>query len=218
VATSATGFANSNLEEGHSLQGELGLRGKPLPYLNFDMSGFWYNVDDLVAEVGNTFLNAGDARYLGFEAAIEFDVLAAINGGNPSPWGELNLYGNVTVLDAEFTKGSPDAFVEGNTPAYAPDYQFKTGAIYNWEETVKVSMLGTMVDDHFSNADNGFQHFIPAYNVWDLTAEVKFWNNRVGVFAGIKNLFDEDYWAEVRDEGIVPAYRRNYYAGVEFFW
>jgi len=218
VATSATGFANPNLEEGHSLQGELGLRGKPLPYLNFDMSGFWYNVDDLVAEVGNTFLNAGDARYLGFEAAIEFDVLAAINGGNPSPWGKLNLYGNVTVLDAEFTQGSPGAFVEGNTPAYAPDYQFKTGAIYNWKETIKVSMLGTMVEDHFSNADNGFQHFIPAYNVWDLTAEVKFWNNRVGVFAGIKNLFDEDYWAEIRDEGIVPAYRRNYYAGVEFFW
>ena len=27
-----------------------------------------------------------------------------------------------------------------------------------------------MVDDHLSNADNGFQHFIPAYNVWDLTA------------------------------------------------
>ena len=218
VATSANGFANSNLEEGHSLQGELGLRGKPLAYLNFDMSGFWYNFEDQVAEVGNTFLNAGDARYLGFEAAIEFDILAAINGGNPNPWGKLNLYGNVTVLDAEFTKGSPGAFVEGNIPAYAPDYQFKTGAIYNWKETVKVSMLGTMVDDHFSNADNGFQHFIPAYNVWDLTAEVKFWNNRVGVFAGIKNLFDEDYWAEIRDEGIVPAYRRNYYAGVEFFW
>jgi Fe(3+) dicitrate transport protein len=218
VATSANGFANSNLEEGHSLQGELGLRGKPLPYLNFDMSGFWYNFEDQVAEVGNTFLNAGDARYLGFEAAIEFDVLAAINGGAPSPWGKLNLFGNVTVLDAEFTKGSPGAFVEGNTPAYAPDYQFKTGAIYNWKEAVKISMLGTVVDDHFSNADNGFQHFIPAYNVWDLTAEVKFWKNRVGVFAGIKNLFDEDYWAEIRDEGIVPAYRRNYYAGVEFFW
>jgi outer membrane receptor protein involved in Fe transport len=109
----------------------------------------------------------------------------------PSPWGKLNLYGNVTVLDAEFTKGSPGAFVEGNTAAYAPDYQFKTGAIFDWKEAVKISMLGTIVDDHFSNADNGFQHFIPAYNIWDPTAEVKFWNNRVGVFAGIKNLFDE---------------------------
>jgi hypothetical protein len=50
----------------------------------------------------------------------------------------------------------------------------------------------------------------------DLTAEVKFWNGRTGVFAGIRNLFDEDYWGEVRDEGIVPAYRRNSY--VEFFF
>ncbi len=218
VATSATGFANPNLEEGHSLQGELGLRGKPLPYLDFDLSGFWFNFEDQIAEVGNTFLNAGDARYLGFEAAVEFDILGAINGGTPSPWGQLNLYGNVTVLDAEFTKGSPDAFVEGNIPAYAPDYQFKTGAIYNWKETVKVSMLGTMVGDHFSNADNGFQHFIPAYNVWDLTAEVKFWNGSRRSLRRHQKLFDEDYWAEVRDEGIVPAYRRNYYGGIEFFW
>jgi len=219
VSTSATGFANPNLDEGDSLQAELGLRGKPLPYLNFDISGFWYTLDNKIEEVGDTFLNAGDARYFGFEAALEFDVLGAINGGNPSPWGKLNLYGNVTVLDAEFTRADPGVpFVEGNDPSYAPDYQFKAGAIYSWKDTVKVSMLGTIIDDHFSNADNGYQHFIPAYNVWDLTAEVKFWNNRVGVFAGIKNLFDEDYWAEVGDEGIVPAYRRNYYGGVEFFF
>jgi len=32
----------------------------------------------------------------------------------------------------------------------------------------------------------------------------------MGVFAGIKNLFDEDCWGEIRDEGIVPACRRNY--------
>jgi len=27
-------------------------------------------------------------------------------------------------------------------------------------------------------------------------------------------LFDEHFWKEVRDEGIVPTYRRNYYGGV----
>jgi Fe(3+) dicitrate transport protein len=219
VSTSATGFANPNLDEGDSLQGELGLRGKPLPYLNFDMSGFWYNFEDQIAEVETTFLNAGDARYFGFEAAVEFDILGAINGGAPSPWGKLNLYGNVTLLDAEFTSAaSAVPFVKGNTPAYAPEYQFKTGAIYNWKEAVKISFLGTLVDDHFSNANNTYQHVIPNYNVWDLTAEVKFWNGRIGVFAGIKNLFDEDFWAEIRDEGIVPAYRRNYYGGIEFFF
>jgi Fe(3+) dicitrate transport protein len=214
VPTSATGTVNSNLEEGHSLQAELGLRGKPLPYLNFDVSGFWYNFEDQVAEIGTTTVNAGDARYFGFEAAAELDVLSLINSGTESPWGKLNLYGNVTVLDAEFTAGPAD----GNTPSYAPDYQFKTGALYRWKDSVKAGFIGTLVDDSFSNAGNGFQSFIPSYQVWDLTAEVKFWNNRVGVFAGIKNVFDEDFWAEVRDEGIVPAYRRNYYGGVEFFW
>ena len=50
--------------------------------------------------------------------------------------------------------------------------------------------------------------------VWDLTAEVNFCHGRVGVFAGINNVFDEDFWAEIRDEGILPAYGRNYYGGV----
>ncbi len=70
-----------------------------------------------------------------------------------------------------------------------------------------------MVGDSFADANNTKSHFIPAYTVWDLTAEVKFLDGRLGVFAGIKNLFDEDFYAEIRDEGIVPAYRRNYYGG-----
>jgi Fe(3+) dicitrate transport protein len=210
VPTSAGGTVNGDLEEGHSLQFELGLRGKPLPYLSLDVGGFYYTFDDQVGEVGTTTQNVGDARFAGFEAAAELDILAMINGGVESPWGRLNLYGNVTWLDAEFTGGPSDGFI----PAYAPDYQFKVGGIYRWKERVKVALIGTIVDDHFSNADNSFQHSIPAYHVWDLTGEVNFCNGRVGVFGGIRNLFDEDFFAEIRDEGIVPAYRRNYYGGV----
>jgi Fe(3+) dicitrate transport protein len=210
VPTSATGTVNGDLKEGNSLQFELGLRGKPLPYLSFDVGGFYYTFDDQVGEVGTTTQNVGDARFAGFEAAAELDILAMINGGTESPYGQFNLYGNITALDAEFTAGPNNGF----TPAYAPDYQFKVGGIYRWKDRVKVGMIGAMVDDHFSNADNGFQHFIPSYNVWDLTAEVNFCHGRVGVFAGINNVFDEDFWAEIRDEGIVPAYRRNYYGGV----
>ncbi len=79
------------------------------------------------------------------------------------------------------------------------------GGIYRWKEAVKVALLGTIVADHFADANNTFQRAIPAYNVWDLTAEVNFCNGRFGVFAGINNLFDEDFYAEARDEGIVPA-------------
>jgi Fe(3+) dicitrate transport protein len=216
VPTSATGVINGDLEEGDSVQFELGLRGKPLSYLTFDVSGFYYEFDNQVGDVtlpGDipSTANVGDARYLGFEAAMELDILAMINGGAESPYGQFNLYGNVTLLDAEITAGPNN----GLTPQYAPDYQFKVGGIYRWQDRVKVGLLGTIVDDHFANATNSPTHFVPAYTVWDLTAEVNFCHGRVGVFAGINNVFDEDFWAEVRDEGILPAYRRNYYGGVK---
>ena len=178
------------------------------------MSGFYYTFDDQVGDIslGNfsSTGNVGDARFGGFEAAAELDILAMINGGAESPYGQFNLYGNVTWLDAEFTSGPLNGF----TPAYAPDYQFKVGGIYRWKDRVKVGLIGTIVDDSFANANNTPEFFIPAYTVWDLTAEVNFCHGRVGVFAGINNLFDEDFWAEVRDEGIVPAYGRNYYGGI----
>jgi Fe(3+) dicitrate transport protein len=219
VPTGASSVVNGNLKEGDSLQFEYGVRGKPFPYLNFDIGGFYFTFDDQVGEVilPNGFTstsNVGDARYIGFEAAAELDVLALINGGAPSPYGNLLLYGNVTLLDAEFTSG-PNS---GKTPAYAPNYQVKTGAIYSYKDTFKLALLGTLVDDEFGDDGDSFEGFIPAYNVWDLTAEFKFWKGRAGVFAGIRNLFDEDYWGEVREEGIMPALPRNYYGGFEIFF
>ena len=221
VPTSADGVVNGNLEEGHSLQFELGVRGKPLPYLTFDVSGFYYTFNDQVGEItgtnsdGVSFTtteNVGDARFLGLEAATELDILALFNGGAPSPYGQFSFYGNVTLLDAEFTAGPADGF----TPSYAPNYLVKVGGIYRWKDVVKVGLLGTIVDDTFADANNTPERFIPSYTVWDLTAEVNFCHGRVGVFAGINNLFNENFYAEIRDEGIVPAYGRNYYGGLSF--
>ena len=218
VPTAPDGVVNGDLEEGHSIQFELGVRGKPLPYLTFDLGGFYFEVNDQIGEItgvnaeGVTFTttqNVGDARYAGFEAAFELDLLAMINRGTESPYGQFNLYGNVTLLDTEFTSGPNKGF----DTTYAPDYQVKVGGIYRWKDRVTVGLLGNMVGDSFADANNTPSHFIPAYTVWDLTGEVKFLNGRIGVFAGIHNLFDEDFFAEIRDEGIVPAYRRNYYGG-----
>lgn len=219
VSTAPDGVVNGDLKEGNSLQFELGVRGKPLPYMTFDLGGFYFVVNDQVGEItgvnaaGNTFTtteNVGDARYAGFEASVELDLLAMMNGGTESPFGRFNLYGNVTLLDTEYTSGPSEGF----DTTYAPDYQVKFGGIYRWKEVVKVGLLATMVGDSYADSNNTRARFIPAYTVCDLTAEVKFWDGRVGVFGGIRNLFDEDFYAEIRDEGIVPAYGRNYYGGV----
>ena len=219
VPTGASSVVNGNLKEGNALQFEYGVRGKPFPYLNFDVGGFYFTFTDQVGEVilPNGFTsteNVGDSRYVGFEAATELDILSLINGGVPSPYGNLTLYGNVTLLDAEFTSGP----TKGNTPAYAPKYQVKTGAMYSYKNSFKLALLGTIVDNEFGDDGDSFEGFIPAYNVWDFTAEFRFWKGRAGVFAGIRNLFDESYWGEVREEGIMPALPRNYYGGFEFFF
>ncbi|MBA3881255.1 MAG: hypothetical protein H0X73_00765 [Chthoniobacterales bacterium] len=218
VPTGPGSIVNGDLEEGHSLQFELGLRGKPLPYLTFDVGGFYFNFEDQIGDItitneNGTFSstgNVGDARYAGFEAAAELDLLAMINEGAESPYGRFNLYGNITLLDTEFTSGPNKGFVT----TYAPGYQFKVGGIYRCKEAVKVGLLGTFVDDSYADANNTLSHFIPSHVVWDLSAEIKVWDGRLGVIAGINNLLDEDYFGEIRDEGIVPAYGRNYYGGL----
>jgi Fe(3+) dicitrate transport protein len=125
----------------------------------------------------------------------------------------FSLYANATFLDAEFIEGP----VEGNEPQYAPDCTVRAGGIYRWKDRVKVGLLGTFVERHWANDDNGNR--VPAYMVWDLTAEAKVYRSSVGdvsVIAGINNLLDEDYYARIRSDGIDPAYERNYYAGLSF--
>ncbi len=214
LPTGPTQFVTGDLKEGDSLQFELGLRGRILPYLTLEISGFYFTFDNQVGTVSfsngtSTVTNVGGARHYGAEASFELDVLALANGGEHSPLGALALYGNATLLNARFTSGPND----GLRPAYAPDYQFKTGLLYRYKDVVKVGFIGTIVDDHYADANNAAERFIPAYMTWDLTMQAKFWNGRFGVVGGINNLFNEDHWARVRDEGIDPAPGRNYYGG-----
>ena len=86
MPTGASSVVNGDLKEGEALQFEYGVRGKPFPFLNFDVGGFYFTFDDQVGEVilPNGFTstsNVGEARYIGFEAATELDVLSLISGG-----------------------------------------------------------------------------------------------------------------------------------------
>ena len=45
VPTGASSVVNGDLKEGKALQFEYGVRGKPFPYLNFDVGGFYFTFD-----------------------------------------------------------------------------------------------------------------------------------------------------------------------------
>ena len=94
---------------------------------------------------------------------------------------------------------------------------------------MKIAFLGTYLSEHFADDANTrtatADWLIPAYIVFDLTAEVYPWRGEiagrsaaVALLAGVNNLFDEKYHSRVRSNGIDPAAPRNFYAGfrVEF--
>ena len=193
-----------DLAEGKGWQAELGYRTQPIPGLTFDASVFHMVLDDKIGTVGGQVQNVGRAEYTGVEAAVQYDLLRLAGGdGNR----QLNLYANALLLDAEYTDGPTN----GNEPQYAADYTIRSGLIYSDVNRVKVALLGTFSADAFG--DDGNTRAVPAYMVWDLTAEYPLPGTPVTLLAGINNLFDEDYYSRHRADGIDPAPRRNFYVG-----
>jgi len=234
VPTGGTQFVPKDLKESEAWQYEVGFRGNPRPWLAWDVSGFLLDFDDQIGTVsvpgGSSVENIGRAIHYGAEIFSELDLIGLIDAGHapiyPAPtgkeaatpplyaglsehFGSLSLYVSTTLLHAEFVSGPQ----EGKTPRYAPDYLVRAGLIYRWRDRFKLAFLGTFVGDSFADDNNTAQRAIPAYTVWDLTAEAKIYKDIVSLIAGVNNVLDEDYYARITDTGIDPAYARNFYAG-----
>ncbi|MDW8310070.1 MAG: TonB-dependent receptor, partial [Verrucomicrobiales bacterium] len=218
VPLGANTFVNQDLEPAESWQADVGLRGRPVPYVHWDVSVFWMEFNNQIGSVavpgGTSLENVGDAVHRGVEAAMEVELLGladALRGqSGTAREHQLSLYGNLMALDAEFVRGPQ----KGNTPQYAPQLLARTGVIYRWGDRAKLALTGTLVDDHFADDANSAAFRVPAYAVWDLTLELKLHRRHLSLVGGINNLFDEDYYARITGTGIDPAYRRNFYAGL----
>ncbi len=235
VPTGGTALVPNDLEAGKAWQYELGFRGRPTSWASWDVSAFLLDFDNQIGNIAlpggfSTVANVGRAQHLGVEAAFELDLIGLADAlrGTPAAapmgkdeivatpertlterFGSLSLYANATLLDAEFVSGPLD----GRTPRYAPNYIVRTGAIYRWQDRVKLALLGSIVGDAFADDANTPERHVPAYMTWDLTAEAKVYKDFVSVQAGVNNLFDEDYYTRINDSGIDPGYGRNYYVG-----
>jgi Fe(3+) dicitrate transport protein len=192
---------------------EAGVRGTPLDWLRFDASTFLIRYEDQFGRVDTNIQNVGNSSTYGLSLAGTIGLIglvdAATDAKNRDKVGELSIYGNVTLLDAEFTSGPLD----GKTPQYAPTSLVKTGLIYDYQSAAKIALMNTIVSDHYGDDAGSENRFIPDYMVWDLTGEINVWKD-VSLIGGINNLFDEKYYSRVRSNGLDPALPRNAYAGL----
>ena len=236
VSTSPTLIVAGDLASSISYQYELGLRGYPMPWVYWDTSLFYLDFEDQIGTVQlpsgiSEVRNTGAARHYGWEIATEIGSLALYDYLQGSALatrvGDVSLFGSLMLLDAEFTSENPPecgldpdlpSCLHGKTPAYAPDYLVRAGVEYVFPEIFKASLLTTVVASQFANDNNSPEFFIPSYTVSDLTFEANVWAETVTLYGGINNLFDENYYARVRSDGIVPAYERNYYGGFKVYF
>ncbi|MCC6759538.1 MAG: TonB-dependent receptor plug domain-containing protein [Candidatus Omnitrophica bacterium] len=218
VPTGSGQVVNDDLKEGKSWQAELGLRGQPTDFTGWDMSVFYMAFEDQIGTSGTTTDNVGDTEHMGVELAGDIDFVGWVDHIKGTQYrnrfGSLSVFANVMLLDAEFVRG-PN---KGKIPQYAPDFILKTGLEYVYQDKGEFRFSGTFVDDHFANDTNTSQFAVPSYKVWDLTGEWKIYKDTVSLLGGVNNLFDEKYFARVRNDGIDPAAPRNYYAGVKTVW
>ncbi len=213
IPTKNDEFVDSNIESSKTLNSEIGYRGQT-DQLNWDVSAFFIRYENKIAKVGKTLTNSGAGTHKGVDAATELklsNIFTALK-----PFGDFNLYANISVLDARYTNGA----LEGRTPQYSPKTMTRVGAIYNKEDKLKVALMGVIVGRHYADDNNGNStgtnnNEIPSYTVFDLTAD---WNvtNSWMVSAGINNLLDKEYYSRVRSDGVIWAMDRNYYAGVSY--
>lgn len=217
IPSSATEKVAGDIKAAKTLNSEVGYRGQT-DLLNWDVSAFFIRYENKIAKVGNTYMNSGAGTHKGVDAATEFKLSNIFN--QLKPFGDFNLYANISLLDARYTRGA----LKDKTPQYAPKTMTRVGIIYNKENKLKVALMGVIVGRHYADDNNGNgsagknaanDYEIPSYTVVDLTAD---WNvtDKWMLSGGINNLLDKQYYSRVRTDGVIWALDRNYYAGVTY--
>lgn len=247
VSPGPADIVSGDIGPGRSYQGEVGFRTNPAPYFTMDTSLFYLEFNDQVGQIGPVIQNVGDSRHRGWEFATEMDLIGLANAWDgydmPAP-NAVGVFFNTMLLNARFFEGP----VAGKSPQYAPEYIMRTGFTYTYRDIsdyfngnqgrnngygnngyyrngtyygrdrFRIWFTGTFVGRHFGDDGNSPDFFIPSYKVWDLTFDYKLYRNTVTLFGGIYNIFDEQYFARVRADGIEPLDFRNYQGGIRIFW
>jgi Fe(3+) dicitrate transport protein len=245
VPTSPNTVVAGDLKESFSWNYELGFRGTPTSWITWDTSFFMVDNSDQIGtrttDGGNITVieNAGRSFVYGWDLFTQVDFVGLADAlWNKPPaaapladksgktvtdknvvahrswvdtYGSFSLYTALTLQHSEFISG-PNT---GKTPQYSPNSLLRIGALYNWRDSLKVSLIGTFAASSYADDTNTPSRFIPAYHVWDLTIEAKVYKDYVHIIGGVNNLFDNFYYNRITATGIDPAMPRNWYVGAK---
>jgi len=232
---SPKGNIDGGLDEESSIAFEIGQRlSMPEQALSATGTFFFTHFDDLVVtdNIGGSGSgddeNVGEVNSLGIELGGEWDAGVANQWGFGNPWFLAFTYTDAD-LDGDAESSDPESIFsggrDGNQVPYIPEFQiaFGTGLEFDrWGIDVRV----TWVDEVFATANNSSSQVRPDgtpdarfgkiddYVTVDLSGYYQV-NENTRLFAGVNNLFDEEYMASRLPHGPRPGQSRFAFVGAE---
>ena len=211
---------------------EVGVRAAPRDGLRLEATLFRMGYENqivpasLAGGVGSALTNGGSTLHQGFEFTGRLDTGALLKQPH-------NFYARAAYTylpTAEFTgvryssiAGFTNRLITGNRLPYAPEHMLNANFGYAhptgvdaFLEAVHVSrQFGDDLNFTYSPRADGQLGPVPAYTVWNATANYTAERLRTTFFVTTKNLFDRTYIVD-RSRGILPSSPRLMQAGLKF--
>jgi Fe(3+) dicitrate transport protein len=228
VYTSSGELVALELDAERSWNYEVGMRGGVAPGVYLESTLFLLEFSNQIIPsaqwAGSTsdaaVANQGETRHAGIETALSLNVGAWF--GAP---GRVRAAASHTFVRARFTgdrQGEMQQLVvNGNRLPYAPEHTL-SGSLSvqptrGWTTRLEASYVTAQFADNFETVEvsaDGRVGMIPAYQVWNLSSQWSVPGTGVSVLGAAKNLFDAQYVASRRPQGIKPGMPRQLVVGV----
>ncbi|MDO9118447.1 MAG: TonB-dependent receptor [Nitrospira sp.] len=210
---------------------EIGIRGNPIPWAWFEMTGFRMDFENQIVNqsvaggTGATNTNAGRTAHMGVEFGTKLDLLDAIKGQDPNEditidinytWlGQAEFRGtrNSSITGAALLAGEAAAFnTNGNRLPYAPRNTVTAGIGYanrNWgfDGRVETQCISDMFGDDrntYIPTPNGQRGIVKGWCVVNAAVNQYVKPIKTTFFLVGKNLFDQTFIVD-RTRGIYPG-------------
>ncbi len=216
---------DSNLTDEKGFTADIGARGNIKNWLSYDVGAFGLFYNDRIGFLntrippvnnqGQLRTNIGDARILGIESLLDFNLKKIFEINNQF---SFNYFINTSFITSEYTKAIATGIL-GNNVEFVPELNLKTGVRFGYKNFLS-SIQYTYLSEQFTDASNsilpdpgGIIGEIPAYSVLDFSASYKY--KMFKLEAGVNNLLNEKYFTRratgYPGPGIIPSSPRNWY-------
>ncbi len=210
---------------------EVGVRSWPVSGLKLEATFFRMDFENQIVPasvaggLGATFTNAGETLHQGVEFTGRVDMGSLLKTPH-------NVYARLAytyVPTAKFVgvrlssiPGFGTVSVSGNRLPYAPKHLANVQLGYVHPRGLDLLLEAVHVGDQFADDLNtiaptpdGQRGLLPAYTIWNLTANYRLESRGLTIFVAVKNLFDRLFIAD-RTRGILPGPPRLVQSGLRF--